>query len=100
MLEQAETELELIRKSKRKASLKKPLLEWYSGHISGLKNGIDQLSQAVQKAKEEERESLLDTIIELSSKYWIDRNVGAKPPLVVNKHQFKRFVLYELQKET
>lgn len=39
---------------------------------------------------------VVERVVNLSSKYWIDRPVGSPTPLVVNKKQFEEFILSEL----
>lgn len=56
-------------------------------------------SKKYAKAISQSKEELVDKVIELSSKYWIDKYVGTEMPLIVNKVQFKKFILEDLNKK-
>jgi hypothetical protein len=54
------------------------------------------ISDLLQSQKQAIEESIIETIIKLSKKYWIDSEVGSPMPLIVNETQFKKFILDDL----
>ena len=59
-----------------------------------------ELAKVEQRVRDEEREHIIDSIIKVSSKYWIDKHIGVPAPIVVNATRFKKFVLHELTPPT
>ncbi len=66
-------------------------------------NGSDLIwnfiESTISQTRQEVIEEIIDDIIKLSSRYWVDRYMGSPTPLIVNKGQFKRFLLEDLNKK-
>ena len=60
---------------------------------------VETVWNFIEKVISQSKEELVDKVIELSSKYWIDKYVGTEMPLIVNKVQFKKFILEDLNRK-
>lgn len=41
-------------------------------------------------------DEVVNLILEISSKYWISRPIGSRPPLVVTPNEYRKVVIYEV----
>lgn len=57
---------------------------------------LQRKAKSASQTKQELIEEIVDEVVKLSSKYWIDKYLGMEAPLIVNKAQFKKFILQKL----